>query len=78
MDSLPAPIVSLVLPEYKEEHIWWLILSYLRRAEFPHTHSSFLLELKALRGAEVPEERYKEVSEVGGLILSCMGATYSS
>lgn len=69
-DAFPAPIISCVLPEYEEEHIWWLFLQYLARAGFHHTHSSFLLELKALRGAEVPEDRYKHLSEVGGLMMS--------
>jgi hypothetical protein len=60
--GLPQPMIRCVLPEYKDEHVWWFILQYLKSAGFPHTASAFCLELKGCRG--VPEERFQAVSEV--------------
>jgi len=61
MASIPPPLIRCLLPEYKDEHVWWLILQYLRSADFKHTASAFCLELSC-RG--VPEESYQAVSEV--------------
>lgn len=64
--GLPQPMIRCVLPEYKDEHVWWFILQYLKSAGFPHTASAFCLELKGCRG--VPEERFQAVSEVTDML----------
>ncbi|KAF6253995.1 hypothetical protein COO60DRAFT_1703557 [Scenedesmus sp. NREL 46B-D3] len=43
--TLPDAVITCVLPEYEEKHIWWLVLQYLEDAHFTHTASAFKLEL---------------------------------
>jgi hypothetical protein len=43
--GLPEALITCVLPEYEEKHIWWLVLQYLEDANFAHTASAFKLEL---------------------------------
>lgn len=42
---IPEALITCVLPEYEEKHIWWLVLQYLEDANFNHTASAFKLEL---------------------------------
>jgi hypothetical protein len=44
-ERLPEALITCVLPEYEEKHIWWLVLQYLEDANFTHTASAFKLEL---------------------------------
>jgi len=61
MAQLPGPFVQCVLPDYADEHQWWLIFRYLQDAGFQHTASAFQLELN-LRG--VADDKFEVLSKV--------------
>jgi hypothetical protein len=65
----PFPGVVCLLPQYEEQHMYWLIHEFLQAGGFQHTVSAFKLELAA-RG--VLDAAYTQLSQVCWARMGCV------